>query len=233
MRVAPTIQRSLTQRVLGDVRGALRRGASRLAGHASRVRLRDGVPTRIGSHARGRARRAAPGWSTVLALVAALLTGCLGYRPLTGRMAFGDAGGGAIEIRIVQNTTGEIGLNGMLVDALQEEFARRGVLAPVYPDQGRVADLLLAASIISARAEPTAFSSVALTLEDRIEVVLNVSVERSSSRETVLSRKAVRYAERFLASADPQVYESNKEQALRRIAARAAGQIHDDLAQAF
>lgn len=170
----------------------------------------------------------------VSALVLVLGAGCLGYRPLTGRAAFGtDPDASAIEIRIVQNTTGEIGLNGMLADALQEEFARRGVLAPVYPDQGRAADLLLAASVISARAEPTAFSSVALTLEDRIEVVLNVSVERSNPRETVLSRKAVRYSERFLASADPQVYESNKEQALRRIAARAAGQIHDELALAF
>ena len=48
-------------------------------------------------------------------------------------------------------------------------------------------------------------------------VDLDVEVKRRSTQESVWFRRDMSFAERFLSSPDPQVYEANKEQALRRL----------------
>lgn len=169
----------------------------------------------------------------VVALAAALaVVGCLGYKPIDPRAVFGPEVRGIL-LQMLENRTSEVGLEATLADAFQEEFARRGLLRPVYDEEDPRANLVLTGNIVRATVEPTAFSSVALSLEDRIDVILSVTVQRADSGSTVLEGRELRFSERFLASADPQVYESNKEQALRRGAARAASQLHDELFQQF
>jgi len=163
------------------------------------------------------------------AAVTFLSAGC-GYSVVDERAVFGP------EVRIIQlgnleNRTTEIGFEAMLTDALQEEFVRRGVLVPQYGQGSDRAGLSLEGTIGRADIVPTAFSSVTLTLEDQVQIGISVSVQRLDDGKTVLDLRDLVYTERFLASADPQIYESNKEQALRRISARAASQIHDVLFQ--
>jgi hypothetical protein len=170
--------------------------------------------------------------SLLLALAATLVLPACGYKPIDSRAVFGPEVRG-IFLQMLENRTSEVGLESTLADAFQEEFARRGLLRPVYDEEDPRANLVLSGNVVRATVEPTAFSSVALSLEDRIDVTLSVTVQRADTGVTVLDGRELRFSERFLASADPQVYESNKEQALRRGAARAASQLHDELFQQF
>jgi hypothetical protein len=168
----------------------------------------------------------------LLVLAAALGLLACGYRSIDPRAVFGPEVRG-IFLQMLDNRTSEVGLEATLADALQEEFARRGLLRPVYDEEDPRANLVLTGAILRAVVEPTAFSSVALSLEDRVDVILSVTVQRADTGVLVLEGREVRFSERFLGSADPQVYETNKEQALRRGAARAASQLHDELFQQF
>jgi len=167
----------------------------------------------------------------VAALGSQLALGC-GYSVVNERDVFGPDVR-TIRLGTLENRSTEIGFEAMMADALQEEFVRRGVLVPRFDSAVPESGLALDGEIGSAKVTPTAFSSVTLSLEDQVEMTLSIGVRRLGSGEIVLDLPSLTYQERFLASADPQVYESNKEQALRRIAARAASQIHDVLFQRF
>ena len=65
------------------------------------------------------------------------------------------------------------------------------------------------------------------------QVTLDVAVARGATGNEVWRHEGLHLTERFLASLDPNVYESNKEQALRRLTAEIAGRIHDELFQKF
>lgn len=177
--------------------------------------------------ARAAARPASTPRLVSTALLGAGLLACFGYVPLGRPPGLGDARD--IEIRMFANRTAEPGVERLLADALQEEFLRRGVLAPRYSG-GASGALVLDGQIREVRVQPTAFSSVALALEDRLELVIEVAITRAG--EVVWASDGLSEGERFPASADPQVYETAKEQALRRIAAGLAARIHDELYQA-
>lgn len=157
-------------------------------------------------------------------------TGC-GYKPLTGRDRFGPELR-RIEIRTFQNQTTEPGLEQLIGDAVAEEFARRGWLRPQL--EGDTApDLVLDGALSDVIVRPNSYSSVALALEDQIEIVFEASVRVARSGEIVWRHPDFRIAELFVSSADPQTYRSNKEQALRRVSAEIAERIHDELFQDF
>ena len=80
---------------------------------------------------------------------------------------------------------------------------------------------------------PAAFSSGALTIEDRLLVTLDVSVQNASTGREVWRHTRLEVRERFQSSPDVQVYQSNKEPALRRLTSEIAGRIHDELFQKF
>lgn len=160
-----------------------------------------------------------------------LLAGC-GYRPLDGRHAFGPDVH-AIELVAFENATREPGLEQILADALQEEFARRGWLRPRLEGQSGAPDLVMRGVLRSADVRSNSFSSGALALEERIEVICDVSVRRGADGMLVFQHPDFRMSEVFLSSADPQVYASNKEQALRRVSSAIAERVHDELFQRF
>jgi hypothetical protein len=169
-------------------------------------------------------------WGVAL-LVAPLVaaSGC-GYRvpePVQG------AGGAplAIEVRMFENRSAEPGLEALLAAALAEEMLRRGQVRPLYGGPSGAADLVLDGEIRSATVRPASFSSVGLALEYEMQVGLVVEVRRSGGGELVWRQPALRERERYLASSNAGVERSNREQAMRRIAAAVAGRIHDELAQ--
>ena len=155
-----------------------------------------------------------------------LALGC-GYRLVDASQVFGPSVR-RIEIRPFTNESREAGFERLLADSLIEEFSRRGVLTPVY---GAAAspDLILRGSVTRLRARPSAFDSVALSVEETVEVDLDVSVERAATRESVWHRDDMSFVVRFLASPDPQTHDANKEQALLRLTAEVAARIHDEL----
>ncbi|HTO08197.1 MAG TPA: LPS assembly lipoprotein LptE [Myxococcota bacterium] len=164
-----------------------------------------------------------------LAVVLAL-SGC-GYQALNGRNPFGP-GAQSIELKSFENDTREPGLEQLVGEAMNEEFARRGLLKPQLEGQG-AADLVLRGTLLSATVHSSSYSSGALALEEGIDVAFNVSVHRVSNGELVWQHNDLHMREVFLSSADPQVYVSNKEQALRRISSEIAERVHDELFQKF
>jgi hypothetical protein len=163
-----------------------------------------------------------------IALLLLTLLGC-GYRFVDERAVFADAR--RIQLVTFENRSTEPGYEQMLVDAISEEFVRRGALRPVYgAAQG---ELVMRGEIRQVRVRASSFSSVALAVEDRVEIQLDIAVTRAADDELVWERENFEFSELFLSSPDPQVYESNKEQALRRLSALIAERIHDELFQRF
>ena len=171
------------------------------------------------------------GTSVGIAGLALLLCAC-GYRALDGRGAFGPDVK-TIELRAFENESREPGLEQLIGDALVEEFGRRAWLAPELQGSTPAPDLVLDGTLRSATLRSTTYSSGALALEERIEVLFDVEVRRGASGELVYQHPDFRMTEIFLSSADPQVYASNKEQALRRLSAAVAERVHDELFERF
>ena len=119
----------------------------------------------------------------------------------------------------------------MLADALMEEFSRRGALRPLHAARG--GDLVLSGSILRARVRAAVFSSVDYAAEDELRLSVRVQIRNPASGQTVWQASDLRISEKFLSSPDPQVYESNKQQALRRLSALLAERVHDGLIQNF
>ena len=71
------------------------------------------------------------------------------------------------------------------------------------------------------------------TTETSIRLDLEIDVEVTAAGEStpLWRHEGLTYSERFPASADPQVYRTNKEQAMRRLASEIASRIHDELYQ--
>lgn len=167
---------------------------------------------------------------TGLALLLLGSSGC-GYRPV-GASRLGAEGYERIEIQFFENESAQPGFELMLAEAFAEEFARRGQLAPVYGPRARPVDLVLGGAIRSVDVRPAAFSSVGLALENQIEVRLRVRLSRPGG-ELIWEYERFELEERFRSSADASVRDSNREQALRKLASDAAGRIHDAITQSF
>ena len=176
--------------------------------------------------AASRGRGAAVALSGLLALLAC------GYRPLDGRTVFGPDVR-TIEIEAFENASTAPGLEQQVADALVEEFARRAWLEPVLQGQIANPDLVMSGSLNTADVRSNSYSSGGLALEERVVVSFDVSVRRTLSEEVVYRHPDFAVAEVFLSSADPMVYASNKEQALRRVASAIAERVHDELFQRF
>lgn len=164
-------------------------------------------------------------------LLALVVTAC-GYRPLDGREAFGPDVR-TIELVAFENESREPALEEQIGDAMNEEFARRGWLEPELGGKAAGSDLVMNGVVHSANVRANSYSSGGLALEERVEVRFDVSVRRATSGELVYQHPDFRVTEVFLSSADPNVYASNKEQALRRVSSAIAERVHDELFQRF
>ncbi len=164
-----------------------------------------------------------------MCLIAGL--GACGYRPVASLHAL-PSDLRRIEVPVFENRSREPGVEKMLADALLEEFSRRGVLDPVLRGTGH-AGLALRGVVVDVRFVTSAVSSVGLNLEVELTLVLDVELLRGAPRERVWQPDGLRVREKFLSSSDAQVETTNKEQALRSVAARLAGRLHDEIVQTF
>ncbi len=160
-------------------------------------------------------------------LLAALACGC-GYRVVQGTALLGEQVR-QVEIRMFENRTAELGLEWVIGEALMEEFMRRGRLHPVPPGESVSSQVVLHGVVQQVYLRPSTFSSVAIAVEDSIEVTVDVSVRRIDTGELVWQRSGLVAREEFLSSPDPLVHETNKEMAMLRVATLIAESVHDDL----
>ena len=163
--------------------------------------------------------------------ICALLPAC-GYAPVGGKGAFGPEVR-TIELEAFANKTREPGLEQMVADAMAEEFERRGWLDPTLQGQVANPDLVMHGVLESVTVRSSSYSAGGFALEEALDVTFDVNVRRSSSGELLYDHPDFRIHDVFLSSADPMVYASNKEQALRRISSEIAARVHDELFQRF
>jgi hypothetical protein len=161
------------------------------------------------------------------AVLCFFVVGC-GYRTLSAPE------GTDIILEMPENRSSFPGVEKMMQDALQEEFARRGEVTPRYlRGSGQKPSLVLSGVIRDVVVRHSALSTVGLALEDEIEVVVDMQVARPSDGRVIWRRTGWREEESFTTSSDAQVYETNRTQALRRLAASYAERVHDELLQSL
>ena len=160
-------------------------------------------------------------------LAVALVLGC-GYRPVSRTLVLGDDVR-QLEIRMFENPTDEPGLELVLGEALMEEFMRGGRLRAVPPGESGGSQVVLSGTIQRVYVRPSSFSSVAISVEDSLEVTVNARVLRVDTGEVVWQGSGLSARQNFLSSADPLVYKSNKQMAMLRVATLIAEDIHNDL----
>ncbi len=160
-------------------------------------------------------------------LAVALVLGC-GYRPVGATLVLGPDVQ-QLEIRMFENPTDEPGLEQVLGEALMEEFMRGGRLRAVPAGGSGGSQAVLRGVIQRVYVRPNSFSSVAISVEDSLEVTVNASVLRVDTGETLWEGFGLSARQNFLSSADPLVYESNKQMAMLRVATLIAEDIHNDL----
>lgn len=162
--------------------------------------------------------RLAPLLGSLLAL--ALWTGC-GYRWV--RQA--DAADVTVSVVTLDNDSVEPGLELTVTRALRQEFLRRAV--PRLVSQPSAASLVIRGRVLPISTQATSFDTVALALEYRVEVALDLQVAVREGAPIQIDRASLKESELYLASADPEATRKNREEALRRIADVLAGRVHD------
>ena len=175
-------------------------------------------------------RRPAAGWGRSARAAAALLVlplvaaGC-GYQAVRYADTFGS--GNRVAVHGFRNDSLEAGVDSVVTDAFSNEFMRRGALRIV--SDPAAADWVLTGAVSQLDTHNRSFSSVSFSLEYEVRMVLEVALRRRDGTEIQLDRESLRARERYLASADPEVTRTNREEAIRRVAALLASRAHDAL----
>lgn len=160
----------------------------------------------------------------LVVLCAWLVAGC-GY-------AFVRYDGGLGEVRSVavntpRNDSYEPGVEFVVADALRREFLRRHGVRLVEDPAG--ADLVISGRVLPIRSNSRSFSSVILALEYELTLALELHATKADGSELAIDPRATSETERYLASADVEALQKNRQEALRRAAALLAGRVYDAL----
>ncbi len=157
-----------------------------------------------------------------------LALGC-GYRFANEPAVFGPDVK-QIRVQMFKNESNQPGLERVLADAIHEEFLRGGTLEPTW---SAGAPLELSGVIRSVDVIASALDSVGLSLENEVELTLDVRVDRAPGGEPVWTANKLVEVERFSASADANVHAAAKQRALLRLSAEVASRIRDELFQTY
>ncbi|HTO52060.1 MAG TPA: LPS assembly lipoprotein LptE [Myxococcota bacterium] len=169
-------------------------------------------------------------WATfALALFA---SPACGYHALSGAESLGP-NVHSIELKALENETREPGLETLVGEAMNEEFTRRGWLKSGVQGELSDPDLIMMGTLRTANYHSSSYSAGALALEESIDISLDLKVERAATKEVIWHDGNLHVREVFLSSADPGIFASNKEQALRRLSSEIAQRVHDELFQKF
>jgi hypothetical protein len=158
-----------------------------------------------------------------------LLSGCLvvacGYTPVRYDGSFGDVRSVAVDTP--RNDSEEPGLEFLVADALRRELLRRRGVRLVE-DPG-LADLVVSGRVQRIDARPRSLSTVVQALEYEPTLSLDLQATRADGSSLEVDGRALRETERYLASADVQAMQKNRQEALRRASEVLAGRVCDAL----
>lgn len=162
--------------------------------------------------------------------VAAVLAGAgCGYRLVNEAAVFGPDVK-KIRVQMFRNQSNQPGLERVLADAIHEEFLRGGTLEPTWSEG---APLEISGTIRSVLVTASALDSVGLSLENEVELTVDVRVARMPGDEPVWTANKLVEVERFSASADSNVHATAQQRALLRLSSELASRIRDELFQTF
>ncbi|MCX8044962.1 MAG: LPS assembly lipoprotein LptE [Desulfobacterota bacterium] len=140
------------------------------------------------------------------------------------------AGIATIAIPYFKNTTFEPEAEKIFTHAFINEFIKSKRLRVVSePD----ADLILRGTIRKLIEDTIAYNRDDKALEYRMDVVLDVQLERRQTGEVLWKRKNVRHSEEFPVGDNIVLSEAAKRAALGRLAADLAERVHDSIIQGF
>ena len=155
-----------------------------------------------------------------MVLALALATGC-GYhlvRKADGRDV-------TVSVVTLHNDSVEPGVELTVTRALREEFLRRA--APRLVQDPAAADLVIRGRVLPLDTRANSFDTVALALEYRVELALDLEVAVAQGEGVKLDAASLKESELYLASADAEAARKNRDEAIRRIADILAGRVHD------
>jgi hypothetical protein len=166
-------------------------------------------------------------WALVWILVSVLAGSGCGYKIVRYRDALGDAR--RVAILGLENNSFEPGLDSLVSDAISREFLRRGALEVVSDPE--TADLIVSGSVNRLQTRSQSFSSIEFVLEFRVDMSLDLEVQRRDGSTIPIGRGVLNETEIYQASADVEVTRTNRKEALRRLAGVLAGRFHDALSE--
>ena len=130
-----------------------------------------------------------------------------------------------VSVVTLGNDSVEPGIELTVTRALREEFLRRA--APRLVARPAAANLVIRGRVLPIETRANSFDTVALALEYRVEVALDLEVAVREGQPISLDAATLKESELYLASADPEATRKNRDEALRRIADVLAGRVHD------
>ena len=158
--------------------------------------------------------------------IAIFLTTC-GYRFAGG----GELPGGVktIAIDMLQNRTTETGLENIVTNDLIYEFIRKG---RTVEKNLKKADAVLSGVIASSRITTISRQAQQSALERQITITVNLKLTRSDG-SVIWSVSGISDYEAYNVSADKQVTEMNKRQAIETLSKRLAEKIQNRMTENF
>jgi len=135
-----------------------------------------------------------------------------------------------IAIPYFKNKTFEPEAERVFTHAFVNEFIKSRRLKVVPEPE---ADLVLRGTIRKLIEDTIAYNRDDKALEYRMDVVLDIQLERRATGEVIWKRKNMRHSEEFPVGDDIVLSEAAKRAALERLAADLAERIHDSIIQGF
>jgi len=165
---------------------------------------------------------------TTILLLCFAAAGCGYHRARSDNPQF--AGMTTIAIPYFANKTFEPELEKIFTHAFVNEFIKSRRLQ-VVGESG--ADLVLRGTLRKLVEDTIAYNRDDKALEYRMDVVLDLQLERRATGEVFWKRKGLRHSEEFPVGDNIVLSEAAKRAALERLAADLAERIHDSIVQGF
>lgn len=162
------------------------------------------------------------------AAVLMLLAGC-GYT-FQGTQRALPGGATTIAVPILENPTLEPDLAPILTASIRDQFARTQAIRLVRTED---AQSILRGQVVGFSVDTVAFDAQGLALEYRATLTLSLSLTDPAGARIFWADPAVRGTDTYRAASDPLVTESNRREAVRRIAADIGRSVRDRVLAGF
>lgn len=175
-----------------------------------------------------RKKRSLPTTLAVFLATFMSLLGCGYHLAGTGGEAPGDIQ--SIAVEVLDNRTGEVGLETIFTNAILNQFIRWKRL-PVKPSNE--ADGVLGGSIAGIRIQEFSHVTSTQTLQSRVTITLSLTLTRVDTDEIVWQNKNLSYYDEYVETGNALETDSLRRAAISRIAVFLAEKVHQDMFEEF